>query len=59
MIDINNDGHIDLAGSRSPDALYNSEPIIYFNDGAGRFEIKAVGPEINIILDLKSMISLT
>tara|TARA_Y100000591_G_scaffold229646_1_gene200637 strand:- start:384 stop:1856 length:1473 start_codon:yes stop_codon:yes gene_type:complete len=46
MIDINNDGHIDLAGSRSPDALYNYEPIVYFNDGAGRFEIKAVGAEI-------------
>jgi len=46
MIDINNDGHIDLAGSRSPDALNNYEPIVYFNDGAGRFEIKAVGAEI-------------
>jgi len=45
MIDINNDGHIDLAGSRSPDAIYNFEPIVYFNDGAGRFEIKEVGSE--------------
>ena len=43
MIDINDDGHIDLAGSRSPDAIYNFEPIVYFNDGAGRFEIKEVG----------------
>ena len=47
MIDINNDGHIDLAGSRSPDAIYNSEPIVYFNDGAGRFEIKEVGSSIS------------
>ena len=45
MIDINDDGHIDLAGSRSPDALLNYAPIVYFNDGAGRFEIKEVGSE--------------
>ena len=44
MFDINNDGHIDLAGSRSPDEAYTFAPIVYFNDGVGRFEIKEVGP---------------
>ena len=45
MIDINNDGHIDLAGSRSADVTFNFAPVVYLNDGAGRFEIKEVGSE--------------
>ena len=35
LIDINNDGHIDIAGSRPK----TSEPLIYLNDGKGVFEI--------------------
>ena len=47
MIDMNDDGHMDIAGSRSPDAIYNFEPIVYFNDGEGRFEIAKIGSEIS------------
>ena len=35
LIDINNDGHIDIAGSRPK----TSEPLVYLNDGKGVFEI--------------------
>ena len=45
LIDINNDGHMDIAGSRTADATFNYNPMIYFNDGAGRFEIKEIGAE--------------
>ena len=35
LIDINNDGHIDISGSRPK----TSEPLVYLNDGKGVFEI--------------------
>ena len=47
LIDMNNDGHIDIAGARTADANYNHAPIIYFNDGEGRFEIAEIGSEIS------------
>ena len=44
MIDVNFDGHIDIAGSRSDiGANYTVDPVIYFNDGLGRFEIGQIG----------------
>ena len=46
LIDMNNDGHIDIAGSRTRDSTLNSAPVIYFNDGQGRFEIAEIGSEI-------------
>ena len=46
LIDMNNDGHIDIAGSRTRDSTLNSAPVIYFNDGEGRFEIAEIGSEI-------------
>ena len=46
LIDMNNDGHIDIAGSRTADENYNNAPIVYFNDGKGRFEIAEIGSEI-------------
>ena len=45
LIDMNNDGHIDIAGSRTADSNYNYAPIIYFNDGEGRFHIAEIGSE--------------
>jgi len=45
LIDMNNDGHIDIAGSRTADENYNYAPIVYFNDGKGRFEIAEIGSE--------------
>ena len=42
IIDMNNDGHIDIAGSRQR-FNYNYAPIIYFNDGEGRFHIAEIG----------------
>ena len=45
LIDMNNDGHIDIAGSRTADENYNNAPIVYFNDGKGRFEIAEIGSE--------------
>ena len=41
LIDINNDNHIDIAGSRITD-----EPIFYLNDGLGRFNIAQVYPNV-------------
>ena len=35
LIDMNNDNHIDIAGGRA----IEGSPLIYFNDGKGRFEI--------------------
>ena len=34
LIDVNNDGHLDIAGSISK----TSEPLIYLNDGLARFQ---------------------
>ena len=45
LIDINNDGHMDIAGSRTADATFNYNQMIYFNDCACRFEIKEIGAE--------------
>ena len=39
LIDLNNDNHIDIAGAR---AAYTGTPLIYLNDGEGRFEIKEI-----------------
>jgi len=47
LIDMNNDGHVDIAGSRTRDENFNYTPIIYFNDGEGRFEISEIGSEIS------------
>ena len=38
LIDMNNDNHIDIAGGIAK----NGSPLIYFNDGKGRFEIKEI-----------------
>jgi len=38
LIDMNNDGHMDIAGSRS----IGTTPLMYLNDGEGRFEIKEI-----------------
>jgi len=46
LIDMNDDNHIDIAGSRVGSG-YNINPIIYFNDGEGRFEIAQIGSEIS------------
>ena len=46
LIDMNNDGHIDIAGARTADVNFNHAPVIYFNDGEGRFEIAEIGSEI-------------
>ena len=44
MIDVNFDGHIDIAGSRSDvNGNYTVDPVVYFNDGSGRFEIGQIG----------------
>jgi Ca2+-binding RTX toxin-like protein len=45
MFDINDDGHLDLAGSRSRDEAFLFTPIVYLNDGEGRFEIKDIGSQ--------------
>ena len=37
LIDMNDDNHIDVAGGRAAD--WSGSPLIYFNDGSGRFEI--------------------
>jgi hypothetical protein len=37
LIDVNDDNHIDVAGGRAAD--WTGSPLIYFNDGSGRFEI--------------------
>jgi len=37
LIDMNDDNHIDVAGGRAAD--WTGSPLIYFNDGSGRFEI--------------------
>ena len=39
LIDLNNDNHIDIAGAR---AAYTGTPLIYLNDGEGRFEIEEI-----------------
>ena len=46
LIDMNDDSHMDIAGSRVGDG-YNVDPIIYLNDGEGRFEIIQIGSEIS------------
>ena len=38
LIDVNNDGHMDIAGSM----VKTSEPLIYLNDGKARFEMLTV-----------------
>ena len=43
---MNDDNHMDIAGSRLG-SVYNVDPIIYFNDGEGRFEIAQIGSEIS------------
>ena len=40
LIDMNNDNHIDIAGGIAKDNI--GSPLIYFNDGKGRFEIKEI-----------------
>jgi len=40
LIDMNNDNHIDIAGGVAKDNI--GSPLIYFNDGKGRFEIKEI-----------------
>ena len=40
IIDINNDGHLDIVGARSSET-----PLLYINDGLSRFFIKEVGVE--------------
>ena len=46
LIDMNDDNHMDIAGSRLG-KVYNVDPIIYFNDGEGRFEIAQIGSEVS------------
>ena len=46
LIDMNDDNHMDIAGSRLG-SVYNVDPIIYFNDGEGRFEIAQIGSEVS------------
>ena len=46
LIDMNDDDHMDIAGSRLG-SVYNVDPIIYFNDGEGRFEIAQIGSEVS------------
>ena len=48
LIDMNDDGHIDIAGSRTADENYNNAPIVYFNDGKGRFEIGEIGSQTSV-----------
>ena len=44
MIDVNFDGHMDIAGSRSDvNGNFTVDPVVYFNDGLGRFEIGQIG----------------
>ena len=38
MLDINNDNHIDIIGTRAT----NKNPIIYINDGSARFKIDEI-----------------
>ena len=47
LIDMNNDGHIDIAGSRTADENYNNAPIVYFNDGIPRVLIIAMHNHID------------
>ena len=53
LIDFNNDGHMDIAGVTSNDEnflgmrLAAGIPLIYFNDGSGRFSIDEVALEAN------------
>ena len=53
LIDFNNDGHMDIAGVTSDDEnllgmrLATGIPLIYFNDGSGRFSIDEVALEAN------------
>ena len=46
LIDINNDNHIDIAGSRSSNSTSSGEPIFYLNDGEGKFAISEVYPNV-------------
>jgi len=46
LIDMNDDNHMDIAGSRLG-KVYNVDPIIYFNDGEGRFEIAQIGSQVS------------
>ena len=46
LIDMNDDNHMDIAGSRVGSG-YNVDAIIYLNDGEGRFEIAQIGSEIS------------
>ena len=49
MIDVNFDGHIDIAGSRSDvNGNYTVDPVVYFNDGSGRFEIGQIGSPTSV-----------
>ena len=41
LIDMNNDNHIDIAGARAIEGT----PLIYFNDGSGRFEISEIASD--------------
>ena len=53
LIDFNNDGHMDIAGVTSDNEnllgmrLASGIPLIYFNDGSGRFSIDEVALEAN------------
>ena len=40
IIDVNNDGHLDIAGSRS-----SNTPLLYINDGSARFLIEEIKSE--------------
>ena len=46
LIDVNNDNHIDIAGSRSSGSISKGEPIFYLNDGEGKFTISQVYPNV-------------
>jgi hypothetical protein len=46
LIDVNNDNHIDIAGSRSSGSISEGEPIFYLNDGEGKFTISQVYPNV-------------
>ena len=44
MLDINNDNHIDIIGTRAT----NKNPIIYINDGSARFEIDEILQNVSL-----------
>ena len=46
LIDINNDGHMDIAGAAAKwVGSANKKPIIYINDGKGNFEISNIATD--------------